>query len=198
MLTNLIKRINKDENSELQKEALVECAYTGTMHSHIDKFAFIDQNKDFGDLKDKLSGVTLCNTDNVQSNMDKLVAAARAPQVLNDTMTEAVVSTAKTISMTKEDFDNLSELLKVLKKASADKNERKDAKNKIKAFLKACTSEVRKCDDNRPADALVTAMVNKLCKAFECEVKKDEKEISKKALFALKLNALAKAIARIK
>ena len=125
--------------------------------------------------------------------MDRLVQAARSPE----TITEAVISTAKTISMTKEDYDNLCELLKVLKRVSSDKDERKDAKNKIKAFLKACTTEVRKCDDDRPADALVTAMVNKLCTAFECEVKKDD-NASKKAIFVLKLNALAKATSRIK
>lgn len=195
MLTNLIKRINKDENLELKKEIFVECAHIGTMHSHIEKFAFIDPNKDFGDLKDKLSNVTLSDTDSIEQNMDKLLAAARGGNVV---MTEGVISTAKTISITKEDYDELSELLSVLKKASSEKDERKEAKNKIKSFLKACTSEVRKCDNDRPADALVTAMINKLCKAFECEVNKDEKEISKKALLVLKLNALAKAIARIK
>lgn len=193
MLTNLIKRINKDENLELEKEVYVECSYAGTMHSHIDKFAFINPTTEFEDLKQKLSAVSLSNTDSIDHNMDKLVAAARAHEV----MTEAVISTSKTISMTKEDFDNLSELIKVLGKASSEKDERKEAKNKIKSFLKACTSEMRKCNDERPADALVTAMVNKLCKAFDCKVD-DNKEISKKALLSLKLNALAKAIARVK
>ena len=194
MLTNLIRRINKDENLELKKEVFVECSYIGTMHSHIDKYAFINPNIDYGDLKEKLASVTLSDTDTIECNMDKLVTAAKSPKV----MTESVVSTSKTICITKEDYDNLSEALKVLKRASADKDERKDAKATIKSFLKACTSEVRKCDDNRPADALVTAMVNKLCKAFECEIKKDDKEITKKALLVLKLNALAKAISRIK
>ena len=193
MLTNLIKRINKDENLELQKEVFVECSHIGTMHSHIEKFAFINPDKDFGDLKQKLEAVTLSDTDTVEHNMDKLVAAAKS----NEVMTEAVISTAKTLSMTKEDFDNLSELIKVLGKVSSEKDERKNAKNKIKSFLKACTSEVRKCNDERPADALVTAMVNKLCKAFDCKVD-DNKDISKKALLVLKLNALAKAINRIK
>ena len=193
MLSNLIKRINSDENTALEKEVFVECGYIGTMHSHIGKFAFINPNVEFDDLKQKLSNVTLDKTDSVETNMDKLVAAARG----NGVMTEAVVSTAKTIAMTKEDFDTISELVKVLSKASSDKKERKDAKAKIKSFLKACTSELRKCDDDRPADALVTAMVNKICKAFDCEVD-NNKEITKKALLSLKLNALAKAISRIK
>ena len=193
MLTNLIKRINKDENLELKKEVFVECAHAATMHSHIEKFGFIDSNVEFEDLKTTLESVELSDTDTVECNMDRLVNAAKSPE----TITEAVISTAKTISITKSDYDNLSELLTVLKKASSDKEERKNAKTKIKAFLKACTSEVRKCDDNRPADALVTAMVNKLCKAFDCEIKNNE-DISKKALLVLKLNALAKAISRIK
>lgn len=193
MLTNLINRINKDENIQLEKEVFVECGHVGTMHSHMEKFSFINPNTNFDDLKEKLAAVTLSNTDSVECNMDKLVAAARS----NGVMIEAVISTSKTIIMTKEDFDALSECIKVLNRASSEKDERKAAKNKIKSFLKACTSEVRKCNDDRPADALVTAMVNKLCKAFDCEVD-DDKEISKKELLSLKLNALAKAISRIK
>ena len=111
MLTNLIKRINKDENLELNKEVFVECSHMGTMHSHIDKFAFIDQNVNYEDLKDKLSGVTLTDTDTIENNMDKLVSAARSRNVI----TESVVSTSKTISITKEDYDNLCNLLKILK-----------------------------------------------------------------------------------
>ena len=193
MLTNLIKRINKDENIELKKEIFVECAHIGTMHSHIEKFAFINPNSDYGNLKEKLATVTLCDTDSVETNMEKLLAAARS----NGVMTEAVISTSKTISMTKDDYDNLCDMVKILTRASSDKDERKDAKNKIKSFLKACTTEVRKCDNDRPADALVTAMVNKLCKAFDCVIN-DDKDITKKALLVLKLNALAKAISRIK
>ena len=193
MLTNLIKRINKDENLELKKEVFVECSHIGTMHSHIDKFAFVNPNTDFEDLKQKIAAVSLSDENTVENNMDKLVAAARSEEI----MTEAVISTSKTISMTKTDYDDLSESIRILGKVSSEKDERKEAKNKIKSFLKACTSEVRKCNDERPADALVTAMINKLCKAFECKVN-DNKEISKKALLVLKLNALAKAISRIK
>lgn len=193
MLTNLIKRINKDENLELKKEVFVECGHIVTIHPHIEKFAFIDTNKNFSDLKEKLSSVQLSDTDTVETNMDKLVTAARS----NEVMTEAVISTSKTISMTKEDYDNLCELVKVLRKESSDKADKKEAKSKIKSFLKACISEVRKCNDDRPADALLTAMVNKLCNAFDCEVK-DDKEMTKKALLSLKLNAIAKALTRIK
>ena len=159
----------------------------------IEKFAFITPDKDCEDLKQKLSGVTLSNSDSIDTNMDKLVTAARS----NEVITEAVISTSKTISMSKDDFDSLTEQIKVLNKASSEKDERKNAKNRIKAFLKACTSEVRKCNDDRPADALVTAMINKLCKAFDCKVEGKD-GITKKALLALKLNALAKAINRVK
>ena len=194
MLSGLIKRINKDDNLELKKQVFVECANMGAMQSHIEKFAFIkDTDTDFEDLKTKLESVTLCDTDTITTNMDRLVETAKADL---SSLTEAVVSTAKTISMTKKDFDELSELIKVLKRESSDRTEKKNAKSKIKSFLKVCTSELRKCDDNRPADALVTAMINKLCKAFDCDVKND-KEITKKALLSLKLNALAKAISAI-
>ena len=194
MLSGLIKRINKDDNLELKKQVFVECANIGAMQSHIEKFAFIkDTDTDFEDLKTKLESITLCDTDTISANMDRLVETAKADL---SSLTEAVVSTAKTISMTKKDFDELSELIKVFKRESSDRTEKKNAKSKIKSFLKVCNSELRKCDDNRPADALVTAMINKLCKAFDCDVKND-KEITKKALLGLKINALAKAISHI-
>ena len=190
MLSGLIKRINKDDNFELKKEVFVECANMGTMQSHVEKFAFINTtDTNFEDLKAKLETVTLCDTDTINDNMDKLVEIART----DISLTEAVISTAKTISMTKSDFDSLTELIKVLKKESSEKDERKNAKSKIKSFLKSCVKEIRKCDDDKPADALVTAMVNKLCKTFNCEIE-NNKDITKKALLTLKLNALAKAI----
>ena len=197
MLTNLIKRINKDENRELDRQIIVECAHAASMSSHIEKFGFIDSDVNCDDLKATLEAIELSDSDSVEVNMDKLLEGARSPE----TILEAVVSTSKTISMTKEDYDELLELLKVLKKSTSEPEDKKNAKTKIKSFLKACAKEIRKCDDNRPADALVVAMINKLCNVFDCTIENSndaDEKITKKALLALKINALAKAISHAK
>ena len=41
MLEKLTKKINQDENDIALKETMVECSQIGTMHSDIEKVAFI-------------------------------------------------------------------------------------------------------------------------------------------------------------
>lgn len=191
MLKNLTKRINQDENALHEREIFVECSHGATLHSAIEKFSFItDDNVNTDDLKAKLASVKLSDEITVEENIENILTAARSEGII----TESVVSTSKSISMTKDDYNDLTEAIAIVKKSTSSDEEKKEAKKKIKSFLLTCARELRKCNDDRPADALVTAAINRLCSAYDCKKDYDVDKLSKKEILILKLNALAKVI----
>lgn len=190
MLTNLMNRLNKDSNEEFNRNILVECGVSASVINPADKIIENDTDNVYvDDLKTKLANVKLSETDSIEDNASKIVAAAKNATVA---INEAVVSTSKSINMTKEDYKTLLEMLDRLKKESCE--DRDLCIKKIKSFLKAVTKELPKCNDDKPADALVIAMVNKMCKHYDCIPEFDNDEITNKYKLIAKVNALAKVV----
>lgn len=194
MLETLTKRINQDENATVEREAVVECSQIGTLHSDIEKVSFIKDcvNDNTDELKQKLASVELSKDIPMEANMERLVQAAKSP-LTESTLVESVVSTSKTLTITKADYEDLKKCIKTIKNESANDAEKKDSVKKIKSFLKACVKGISKCHDDKPADAFIISIVNSLCTIYDCKVDCHE-EVTKKAMLILKLNALSKSI----
>lgn len=197
MLESLTKRINQDENTVAEREAIVECSQIGTLHSDIEKVSFIKDcvNDNTDELKQKLASVELSKDIPMEANMEKLVQAAKAP-LTESTLIESVVSTSKTLTITKADYEDLKKCIKTIKNESVDENEKTACVKRIKKFLTACVKGISKCHDDKPVDAFITSIIRELMNVYNCRpVCHDYKEdMTKKAMIILQLNTLSKVI----
>lgn len=189
MLSNLTARLNKDENMIHEREIFTECSVNSSNDTIIDKIN--KDNYNIEDLKLRLLNVQLSDCDSVETNVQKLVDAAKA----NETIIESVVSTNKSISITEKDHEELLSNIKVIQNNDSDESDKKEAKKRIKSFLKVCNKQIAKCNDDNPADAFIISIINKLCRVLDCkiDINKDEK-LTRKAELIIKINAIAKNI----
>jgi len=187
MLSSLIKRLNRDENAKIQDGIITESSQFNE-----NDYGLIDQisQGELDILKEAISSTNLSDEDSAYECVNKLKKSIINPI---GAIQESVVSTSKQVIMTKEDYITLIDMVKNYNKA--EDTDKKLYIKKFKDFVRKVSSELRKCNDENPADALITALTNKLCKLFDVEIKEDD--ISAKYKLVAKLNALAKKLSKI-
>lgn len=188
MLNSLIKRLNKDENDSIKRTIITESSQFDTdINPELLRPVSAEE---ISELTEAINSIELSDEESSYEQLCKLESAISDPR---QTITESVVSTSKQITMTKEDYNTLCEMVKKYK--SATDSEKRQYVRKFKDFIRKVNTELKKCNDERPADALITAFVNKLCKLYDVEV--DVDDVSAKYKLVAKINALAKKMSKI-
>lgn len=179
MLESLIKRLNEDDINEMKINALFE---------NVD-FTFSKEYSDeeIDKLESALECVDITNDDSLESSIDRLVEAAADPDKI---LTESVVSTSKSITITTDDYNAIIELAKNYSKLEGD--EKSAALKKFKSFVNSVSRSIRKCNDDNPADAKILAVIKKLCRIFDTKVETSAE--TRKAQTIETLNALKKSL----
>lgn len=187
MLEAFTARLNKSYNEDVERSIMTECGDFDPNCSMICP----STEEEMELFKQALNTVDINPIDSPEINVAKLKNAVMNP---TKTITEAVISTSKSISMTKEDYENYVDMIDSYKKAD-NENEKKLYVRRFKKFISTVATELRKCNDERPADALIVALVNKLCRLYNIEID-DDKDQPMKYRLTKKLNALAKAMSK--
>lgn len=183
MLTKLSNRLNLDSNKKFEDNILKES---------IDVYDKIIDNcadSDVELLREALEMTDIDKTNPIELISESILYSANHP---NEVITEAVVSTKSTLTIDKESYDKLMVAIKDYNKDP--ENADKESLKIIKKFIASVNKNMRKVSDDRPADAMVTALVNKLIKVFDVEIPENEEMPTKKYELAFKINALAKAV----
>lgn len=187
MLEAFTARLNESYNEDAERSIMTEC---GDFDPNCSMICPISQ-EEMDLFKQALNTVDVNPIDSPEANVAKLKNAVMNPA---RTITEAVISTSKSISMTKEDYENYMDMIDSYKAADSE-TEKKLYVKRFKKFVSTVATELRKCNDERPADALIVALVNRLCRLYKVEVDENKDQTMKYRL-TKKLNALAKAMAK--
>lgn len=185
MLSKLASRLNNDSNKDFEDSILRE-SIINVNEKIIDEVL----TEDVEILKQALELTPINSSLPVEMNMKRLAEAAADPVT---TINEAVTNTNSCISIDKESYDELIATIAIYKKKSTEEADKKEALKKMKEFVKKVNRYMRKVNDDKPADALATAAINKLCNLFDVEIQ-ENKEATKKYNLAIKVNALSKSM----
>lgn len=184
MLSKLISRLNNDSNKQIEDSILRESLDVN--EKIIDEV--LDEDVEL--LQKSLEVTQINNNQPNEMNEERLIESASNPvKAIN----EAVTNTDSCVSIDKDSYDALIATIDLYKKKSTSDADKKQALKRIKTFVKNVNRSMRKVNDDKPADAMIVAAINKLCKLFDVEPTVD-KNATKKYNLAVKINALSKAI----
>lgn len=184
MLTKLAERLNMDSNKEFEDKILTESINVNE--------AIITEASD-ADVEKLKTALEYTDVDNTQPPEMIAESIAKVAEDPTTAIHEAVVNTNSTLTVDKETYDKVIDAISIYKKESAEPAEKKAAIKTIKKFVSTVNSNMRKVSDDKPADAMVTAAINKLVTATDANVD-TTKDVTKKYQLALKVNAVAKAL----
>lgn len=192
MLKKLTDRLVKEENKALDKELLVEGSIVPTKFSTIERYASVNPNDCTEDSVEELAKI-LYNT----KLTDDMTEDEQKEELINAVKNSALILTegvefkkdTNTITMDKDSYVKFKETITAYKENN-DENLKKD----FKKFIKDIKQNVSKVDEDIPADAFITALINSLYKIFVDKTIKINSNESTKTNFINKINELTKAI----
>lgn len=182
MLTNLTNRLIEDDVKRCEERLLLEGIVLPTQMSKIERYSLMAECSDinFDNVKVALCGVTFEPNETFEDRKRKLYNAC----IKSDVLTEGATETVKKLTMTKEDYKKLTDVIATYKKTK-DEDEKKQCATKMKKFVAVIKASIDQADEKSPADAFVNSSISNIFKVV-CGGKeiKAEKSSSKDILIA--------------
>ena len=167
MLSNLTKKLVESNIKNNEAKLFIEAVVIPSQMSKIERYSMISEPKDCTDIIKILGGVEFKDTDTFEDRKEVLYSSCMNYNPLQENV--GIDKTNKTLTMTKEDFAEISSLISSYKKSSSA-SEKNGFLNKIKRFVREIDRQLSRVDS---VDAFIYATCEKLFKTF-CPNKNDK------------------------
>lgn len=187
MLDNLTKKLVEADIAKNEKTIMIEGAIIPSKMSQIERYSMITESVEFDDIAAVLNNIKFDEMDTFKGRMEHLYEACSNPDVISESIAIEKAEKVKRLSMTKEDYDKIVNIVKDYVTTKDDAVKSANLK-KIKSFVSTINSNIAKAD---VVDTFIASAIRKIYNAL-CD--DHPKAGTDKAVIIVNLSAIKSAL----